>query len=410
MIRKLRIQIILSISIVATAFVIFFLSSTYLSAKRELENTCYSDMNYILSDITAANQSTYPIAVVTVDYSGNRTLLLNHLFMSSKEDIIQSSSMVLRSASSAGELDGNIRYMRKSIGYSNIRIALVDTTSEKQFLAAQLRNYLSSGVAAIIAFLLLSITISKWISVPVEKAMIAQKQFIANASHELKTPLTVILSNLDMLDTQELSPKNVNRMNNIQAEAAQMRELIGNMLQLARYDSVLLPIEHTDVDLSYIIQCEVAIYEPLAFDKGLKINSSICSEIHIIGNEQRLKQLIAIFLDNAMKYSLPDGAISVDLSYGKGKSPLLVVTSQGIPIEKEDLQSIFKSFYRSSSVLSSVEGNGLGLSIAAKIVDDLNGKIWAESDASLGQNSFHVQFKRFYKLPLHKRRQRYPYA
>ena len=136
MIRKLRIQIILSISIVATAFVIFFLSSTYLSAKRELENTCYSDMNYILSDITAANQSTYPIAVVTVDYSGNRTLLLNHLFMSSKEDIIQSSSMVLRSASSAGELDGNIRYMRKSIGYSNIRIALVDTTSEKQFLAA----------------------------------------------------------------------------------------------------------------------------------------------------------------------------------------------------------------------------------------------------------------------------------
>lgn len=410
MIRKLRIQIILSISIVATAFVIFFLSSTYLSAKKDLENTCYSDMNYILSDITAANQSTYPIAVVTVDYSGNRTLLLNHLFMSSKEDIIQASSMVLRSASSAGELDGNIRYMRKSIGYSNIRIALVDTTSEKQFLATQLRNYLSSGVAAIVAFLLLSITISKWISVPVEKAMIAQKQFIANASHELKTPLTVILSNLDMLDTQELSPKNVNRMNNIQAEAAQMRELIGNMLQLARYDSVLLPIEHTDVDLSYIIQCEVAIYEPLAFDKGLKINSNICSEIHIIGNEQRLKQLIAIFLDNAMKYSRPDGAISVDLSHGKGRAPLLVVTSQGIPIEKEDLQSIFKSFYRSSSVLSSVEGNGLGLSIAAKIVDDLNGKIWAESDALLGQNSFHVQFKRFHKLSQRKRRQRYPYA
>lgn len=410
MIRKLRIQIIFSISIVATAFVVFFLSSTYLSAKKNLENTCYSDMTYILSDITAANQSTYPIAVVTVDYSGNRTLLLNHLFMSSKEDIIQASSLVLRSTSSAGELDGNIRYMRKSIGYSNIRIALVDTTSEKQFLAAQLRNYLSSGVAAVVAFLLLSITISKWISVPVEKAMIAQKQFIANASHELKTPLTVILSNLDMLDTQELSPKNVNRMNNIQAEAAQMRELIGNMLQLARYDSVLLPIEHTDVDLSYIVQCEVAIYEPLAFDKGLKINSNICSEIHIIGNEQRLKQLIAIFLDNAMKYSRPSGAISVDLSYGKGKSPILVVTSQGMPIEKEDLQSIFKSFYRSSSVLSSVEGNGLGLSIAAKIVDDLNGKIWAESDALLGQNSFHVQFKRFHKSPKHKRRQRYPYA
>lgn len=406
MIHKLRIQIILSISIVATAFVIFFLSSTYLSAKKDLESTCYSDMTYILSDITAANQSTYPIAVVAVDYSGNRTLLLNHLFMSSKEDIIHASSLVLRSASSAGELDGNIRYMRKSIGYSNIRIALVDTTSEKQFLAAQLRNYLSSGVVAIVAFLLLSITISKWISVPVEKAMIAQKQFIANASHELKTPLTVILSNLDMLDTQELSSKNVNRMDNIQAEAVRMRELIGNMLQLARYDSVLLPVEHTDVDLSYILQCEVAIYEPLAFDKGLQIHSDICPEIRILGNEQRLKQLIAIFLDNAMKYSQLGGIISVDLHSGKGRNPLLIVTSQGTPIDKEDLQSIFKSFYRSSSVLSSVDGNGLGLSIAAKIVDDIDGKIWAESDTLLRQNSFHVQFKRFRPLSKRKRRKR----
>ncbi len=395
MIRKLRIQIVFSISIVTTAFVILFLSSTYLSAKRNLENTCYSDMTYILSDITAANQSTYPIAVVTVDYSGNRTLLLNHLFTSSKEDIIHASSMVLRSASSAGELDGNIRYLRKSIGYSNIRIALVDTSSEKQFLAAQLRNYLSSGIAAIIAFLLLGVVISKWIATPVEKAMIAQKEFIANASHELKTPLTVILSNLDMLDTQGLSPKDMNRMNNIQAEAEQMRELIGNMLQLARYDSVLLPVEHTDVDLSYIVQCAVSIYEPLAFDRGLIIRANILPEIHISGNEQRLKQLIGIFLDNAMKYSQTGGTISVDFHYGKGKAPLLVVTSQGTPIEKADLQSIFKSFYRSSSVIPSVEGNGLGLSIAAKIVEDLHGKIWAESDFQLKQNSFYVQFKRF---------------
>ncbi len=393
MIRKLRIQIVLSISLVTTAFVILFLSSTYLSAKNNLESTCYSDMSYILSDITAANQATFPIAVVTVDYSGNCTLLLNHVFMSDKEEILSTASTVLHSSSSSGELDGCIRYMRKSIGYSNIRIALVDASSEKMFLAAQLRNYLYSGIAAIIAFLILGIMISKWISVPVEKAMLAQKQFIANASHELKTPLTVILSNLDMMDSRELSTKNANRMDNIKAESAQMRELIGDMLQLARYDSVLLPVEHSDVDLSYIVQCSVATYEPLAFDKGLLIQADILSGIHILGNEQRLRQLAAIFLDNAMKYSRPSGIISVKLSYSQGKRPLLSVTSQGNAIQKDDLQRIFKSFYRSDNALTSAEGNGLGLSIAAKITEDLDGKIWAESDAALDQNSFYVQFK-----------------
>lgn len=393
MIRKLRIQIVLSISLVTTAFVILFLSSTYLSAKNNLESTCYSDMSYILSDITAANQATFPIAVVTVDYSGNCTLLLNHVFMSDKEEILSTASTVLRSSSSSGELDGCIRYMRKSIGYSNIRIALVDASSEKTFLAAQLRNYLYSGIAAIIAFLILGIMISKWISVPVEKAMLAQKQFIANASHELKTPLTVILSNLDMMDSCELSPKNANRMSNIKAESARMRELIGDMLQLARYDSVLLPVEHSDVDLSYIVQCSVATYEPLAFDKGLFIQADILPGIHILGNEQRLRQLAAIFLDNAMKYSRPGGIISVKLAYSQGKRPILSVTSQGNAIQKDDLQRIFKSFYRSDNAHTSAEGNGLGLSIASKITEDLDGKIWAESDAALDQNSFYVQFK-----------------
>ena len=88
MIRKLRIQIVFSISTVSTIFVILFLSSTYLSAKSNMKNSCYSDMSYILSDISAASESTYPIAVVTVNYSGTCTLLLDHLFTTNKEEIL----------------------------------------------------------------------------------------------------------------------------------------------------------------------------------------------------------------------------------------------------------------------------------------------------------------------------------
>ena len=351
-------------------------------------------MSYILSDISAASESTYPIAVVTVNYSGKCTLLLDHLFTSNKEEILLLASDILNYASSSGELSNNIRYMRKSIGYSNIRIALVDISAEKQFLSAQLRNYITSGIVAFFTFLILGFAISKWISVPVEKAMIAQKQFIANASHELKTPLTVILSNLGMLDTDLLDSKDQLRMENIKAEASRMRDLIGNMLQIARYDSALLPVDHTNVDLSYIVQCGIAIYEPLAFDKGLSITSNIQDGIHISGNEQRLQQLISIFLDNALKYCTPGGAISVTLCYASSKIPQLSVSSQGIPIEKDDLKRIFTRFYRSDSTMSVADGNGLGLSIAAQIVEDLNGKIWAESDVDTKRNTFFVRFKK----------------
>ena len=224
--------------------------------------------------------------------------------------------------------------------------------------------------------------------------MIAQKQFVANASHELKTPLTVILSNLGMLDIDNLDSKDKLRMENIKIEASRMRDLIKNMLQIARYDSSLLPVDHTNIDLSYIVQCGVAIYEPLAFDKGLSITSNIQNGIHILGNEQRLQQLISIFLDNALKYCTSGGAISVNLYYLPSKIPQLSVSSQGVPLEKEDLTRIFTCFYRSDSTMSVADGNGLGLSIATQIVEDLGGKIWAESDNSSKQNTFFVRFKK----------------
>lgn len=394
MIRKLRIQIVFSISTVSTIFVILFLSSTYLSAKSNMKNSCYSDMSYILSDISAASESTYPIAVVTVNYSGTCTLLLDHLFTTNKEEILSLASDILNCTSSSGELSNNIRYMRKSIGYSNIRIAMVDISAEKQFLSTQLRNYISSGFLAFFSFLILGLAISKWISVPVEKSMIAQKQFIANASHELKTPLTVILSNLGMLDIDNLDSKDKLRMENIKIEASRMRDLIKNMLQIARYDNSLLPVDHTNIDLSYIVQCGVAIYEPLAFDKGLSITSNIQNGIHILGNEQRLQQLISIFLDNALKYCTSGGTISVNLYYLPSKIPQLSVSSQGVPLKKEDLTRIFTCFYRSDSTMSVADGNGLGLSIATQIVEDLGGKIWAESDNSSKQNTFFVRFKK----------------
>lgn len=392
MIRKLRIQITLLFAASAAIFIILFLYSTYNTTRKQLKEDCYSDMSYIISDISSASESTYPIAVVTVNYTGKMSLILNHMFTSDKEQVLAYAADVLKSDSSSGTIGSNIRYIRKSLGYSNIRIALVDYTSEIEILATQRRNYLVNGATFIIVFLFLGILVSYLITIPIEKAMIAQKQFIANASHELKTPLTVILSNLDMIDRTSLGDKDRSRMENISSEAARMRELIGDMLQIARYDSSLLPVTHTKVDLSYVIQCGVATYEPMAFDKGLTITSDISDGVHVTGNEQRLGQLIEIFLDNALKYCQAGGCIHVTLTSSM-RSAQLQVTSQGTPIAKQDLDKIFSNFYRSDSTMSSAEGNGLGLAIARKIVEDIDGRIWAESDDNTGTNSFYVMFK-----------------
>lgn len=393
MIRKLRVQVTLLLTITSAIFIILFLTRTYLSTKAQLEEDCYSDMSYIISDISSANESTYPIAVVTVNYNGKMSLILNHLFTSDKPQILRYASSILKMDKSTGTIGDNIRYIRKSIGYSNIRIALVDYSADAELLATQRNNYIVGGSVFIIAFFFLSIWISRLITVPIDRAITSQKQFIANASHELKTPLTVIIANLGMIDAAALDDKDQSRLKNINAEATRMRKLIGSMLQIARYDSALLPVSHTVVNLSYIVQCSISIYEPLAFDKGLSLSSQIENNISISGNEQLLQQLIHIFLDNALKYCRKKGNISVRLT-STAKTVQLEVTNQGIPIDKNDLEKIFSSFYRANSTMASVEGNGLGLSIAQKIAENLGGKIWAESNTVAETNSFYVLFRK----------------
>lgn len=393
MIRKLRVQVTLLLTITSAIFIILFLTRTYLSTKAQLEEDCYSDMSYIISDISSANESTYPIAVVTVNYNGKMSLILNHLFTSDKPQILRYASSILKMDKSTGTIGDNIRYIRKSIGYSNIRIALVDYSADAELLATQRNNYIVGGSVFIIAFFFLSIWISRLITVPIDRAITSQKQFIANASHELKTPLTVIIANLGMIDAAALDDKDQSRLKNINAEATRMRKLIGSMLQIARYDSALLPVSHTVVNLSYIVQCSISIYEPLAFDKGLSLSSQIENNISISGNEQLLQQLIHIFLDNALKYCRKEGNISVRLT-STAKTVQLEVTNQGIPIDKNDLEKIFSSFYRANSTMASVEGNGLGLSIAQKIAENLGGKIWAESNTVAETNSFYVLFRK----------------
>lgn len=219
-----------------------------------------------------------------------------------------------------------------------------------------------------------------------------QECFISNASHELKTPLTVILSNAEMLSNTDFAstPEQQNtRIHFIKSEAQRMKKLVEKMLQLTKYDSILISEKLSKTDLSFIVNNTLLTYEPLIYDNGKELISKVEDGIYVNGNTDILTQLINILLDNAVKYSSEKSRITAILSVTAKRKAVLSITSIGMPISSSDYQAIFQRFYRAEP--SKAAGYGLGLSIAHAIVTKLQGKIWVNSDG-ISSNTFYVQF------------------
>lgn len=287
------------------------------------------------------------------------------------------------------EIDGMLSGYRlrfaKQISTEGVLVAFADTSIELSSLAELTKNSLVIGLLTLLVFFGASVLLAGWAVRPVEQAWNQQKQFVGDASHELKTPLTVILSNADMLLAHP-DEKNTRWAENIKAEAQRMKALTQELLALARSDdSTHQPIMQT-VDLSYLVTDCALSFEPAAFESGHKLEFDIEPGLFVLGETAGLSQLCGILLDNALKYSLPGGSVWVRLS-STGKSVKLAVSSVGAPIAPEELTKIFERFYRADPARHG-EGHGLGLAIARRITEQHRGKIWAES--SSGLNTFNV--------------------
>ena len=262
--------------------------------------------------------------------------------------------------------------------------------NEQDLLKRHIINSLVIGISAWMLFLLISIFLSRIAIRPVKIAWQNQKQFVSDASHELKTPLTVILSNIDML--QKDSPangKNSLRMEHINVEATRMKQLVENMLTLAKSDSSNKQA-NTLVNFSYLVKNIALVYEPILFDEHKTLTFDIADDLFVNGNVGQLKQLTHILLDNARKYSSKAGTIRVNLTKLDTHTLQLLVANTGELIPTDELKNIFSRFYRRDQARSEHDSFGLGLSIAQSIVNDHNGKIWAESDEA--ENHFYVTF------------------
>ncbi len=268
-------------------------------------------------------------------------------------------------------------------------IIFADVSSEGATLRSLTRNCVFIGLGSLAVFFVLALMLAKWAVKPVEKAWDQQRQFVSDASHELKTPLTVILTNAEMLRSADYGEAEKSRFSeNIVSMSRRMQTLVESLLTLARAESGAMRERFETVDLSEVLNDALLPFEPVLFEKGLELQSEIEPEIRCSGSESHLRQAAEILLDNAQKYSAP-GVVSVTLARkGRGHC-LLSVATPGEPLSAEDCEAVFRRFYRKDGARSGDGSYGLGLSIAKSIVEEHRGKVWCESGDN--RNTFFIQ-------------------
>ncbi len=288
-----------------------------------------------------------------------------------------------------------LRYARRQMEDGTTRYALADVSIERGILRMQVLHSLVTYLGASALFFLFSVLLSRWMVGPVERAWERQRQFVADASHELKTPLTVLLSNAEMLSNSGAmtDEKNLRRLDHIQAESLRMKDLVEDLLTLARSDSGRQALSLSPVNFSYIVTLSALTLEPIIYDQGREMELRVEDNLMVLGDAVKLRQLTDILLDNACKYGAPKSSIEVELARSGKRDLLLRVISHGTPIPPEELTMIFERFYRSDKSRGEEKGYGLGLSIAQAIVQDHGGRIWAQSDG-VSSNIFSVSLPR----------------
>lgn len=393
MIRRLRIIfVVINMTIVLVMLTVIF-GTIFTMTARNMQQASISMMESIAKDplqLIRPDENpldmALPYFLLELDSSGNLRSREGGFFDLSDDaflkDLVQ---QVLSDGKETGVLrEYRLRYFKSASPFGS-RVVFVDMSNEYSTMEDLIGTCAMIGSGSFVVFLIISIGLSFWAVRPVERAWQQQKQFVADASHELKTPLTVILTNAELMQNSNdlLLTENVLKM------SLRMKSLVESLLALARVDDGIPREQFSDMDLSSLVYDAALTFDPLFYEKGLRLETIISSQIRCRGSEQHLSQLTGILLDNAMKYSHPGGITYLRLVRTGKRNCLLSVSNPGTPLTEEECQEIFKRFYRRDSARTSDGSFGLGLPIAQGIVRRHSGKIWVESNN--GFNSFYVQ-------------------
>lgn len=335
------------------------------------------------------NEFRTPYAVAKIRTEGEMEIDTGRSFdLWTEETILEAVSIAQKEPEKNGVIYRyRIRFAKQNVK-SGTKIYLMDISRECQMLTDLIANSLLVGGLSLCVFLGISIVLARWAIHPVEQAWKQQKQFVADASHELKTPLAVIMTNAELLQNPQYSQTETRQFSSgILSMSRQMRGLVEGLLELARADNETLSIQMEQLDLSAVAEACVLLFEPVYFENGLQLESDLEESCRIRGSESHIRQVLEILLDNGVKYASQGSCARLCLKKQGGRC-LLSMATAGDPISPEDLKKIFDRFYRIDKARAMNQSYGLGLSIAQSIVRSHGGKIWAESEQ--GINTFYI--------------------
>ena len=366
------------------AIVTAVIGVTFFAAAAVVKSRSYQETDQILSQIAegagsriifdGASQVRVPHFSVIVTADG--AMLLQEGTYNSFPDKAFLDEVILLGMDGRGETgflpEYSLKYFREARP-EGVFLAFADTSYSETMMESVWQYGAAACVGIWLLFFVLSWFFAGWAVRPLEKAMTAQKEFVANASHELKTPLTILAANTELLSghisgRDEESDK---WLENMKQECQEMRKLVESLLTLARSDAGTGKKKaFSRFDFGELLMEELLTFEPVFYQAGRMLSYEDLEEsreFFVNGNREELKQLLQVLLDNAVRYSNPQSATTVSMEETGRGGFCLQVKSHGTPIPKEQREAVFERFYRGDTSRASGFGCGLGLSIAKEI-------------------------------------------
>ena len=382
MIRHLRWKVVatnmllISLVLLAVFAAVFFISrDNYRKNVRQQLYQALEQGDYALNQPGA---DSIPCFVAEVYGSGTVRVAGNSYYdLSDETKLAQIVTAALQQREDTGTLDEfHLRYLRQE-GYTTTAIAFTDTYLEYTSLRTLLAACSLVGCAALVVLFVCSYLLSGVVTKPVGAAWAQQEQFLSDASHELKTPLTVILSSAELLE-QSATREQAVYLDNIQAESRRMKSLVEDMLTLFRAQKNAGTLPDTVADAAKVSVTAALRFEPVAFEAGHVLDYDIAPSLPVRGDSAKLGQALAVLLDNAVKYAAPGTAIHLDAARQGGRA-VIAVANEGPDIPADKRERIFDRFYRVDDARTDGNSFGLGLPIAKAIIDAHRGTLRCES-------------------------------
>ncbi|MCQ2406762.1 MAG: HAMP domain-containing histidine kinase, partial [Oscillospiraceae bacterium] len=329
-----------------------------------------------------------PFFAVSLDDDGNIKNKCSYYFDISDDSALK--EYVLRALSSGenkGVLQGEMLRFLVIRNADGMRIAFADTTGEHEILNNLIKMIIIVGIASELILFFISFFLSTLVVKPVDNAWKQQHRFVSDVSHELKTPLTVIMTNAELLSNGFIDSESGKRyVRNITIMSKRMHNLVDSLLELARAENTTMKTVGNETDISEVVLDSLLPFEPLFYENGLRLETEIEEGIFAPIIPDKLSDICGILLDNALKYSVPGGKTIVRLKKAGSRKFVLSCANEGEAISRENLTRIFDRFYRGDENRKSSDSFGLGLAIAKHTVEAYGGKIYAESKN--GVNTF----------------------